>query len=147
MSWLFLPVFLQKRKANKKLNKTLKTVNLQKTEIELQRDEITEQHKIVITQKKHITDSILYAKRIQEAILPNSQLFDKYFSDHFIFFKPLDVVSGDFYWIKDVAIKTEFGLEYLTFIAVADCTGHGVPGAFVSMLGISFLNELISVHP
>jgi serine phosphatase RsbU (regulator of sigma subunit) len=85
-------------------------------------------------QKKHITDSINYAKKIQTAILPSMELFsDKL--DHFVLFKPRDIVSGDFYWVEEVG-------RQLVIIA-ADCTGHGVPGAFMSMLGISLLNEIV----
>jgi serine phosphatase RsbU (regulator of sigma subunit) len=85
-------------------------------------------------QKKHITDSIEYAKMIQTAILPSLELFSHRL-EHFVLFKPRDIVSGDFYWAEEVEGK------YL--IVTADCTGHGVPGAFMSMLGISLLNEII----
>jgi serine phosphatase RsbU (regulator of sigma subunit) len=85
-------------------------------------------------QKKHITDSIQYAKKIQTAILPSLELFtDKL--EHFVLFKPRDIVSGDFYWVDEV--------EKNLIIIAADCTGHGVPGAFMSMLGVSLLNEII----
>jgi len=85
-------------------------------------------------QKKHITDSIDYAEKIQRAILPSLELFtDKL--EHFVLFKPRDIVSGDFYWVEQV------GGKYV--IITADCTGHGVPGAFMSMLGVSLLNEII----
>jgi serine phosphatase RsbU (regulator of sigma subunit) len=99
----------------------------QKLEIEQQRDQISEQ-------KQKITDSILYASRIQRAILPPLTLTNDLFPTHFIFFKPRDVVSGDFYWMHNEG-------NY-SVLVVADCTGHGVPGAFMSMLGISLLNEL-----
>ncbi|MBI4646290.1 MAG: SpoIIE family protein phosphatase [Bacteroidia bacterium] len=87
-----------------------------------------------------ITDSINYAKRIQQAVLPDLSkgfTFGKgeTFMEHFIFFRPKDVVSGDFFWATFVS-------GYLV-VAVVDCTGHGVPGAFMSMLGVSFLNEIV----
>jgi len=85
-------------------------------------------------QKQHITDSIEYAKMIQTAILPSMELFSHRL-EHFVLFKPRDIVSGDFYWAEEIDGK------YL--IVTADCTGHGVPGAFMSMLGISMLNEII----
>jgi len=85
-------------------------------------------------QKKHITDSIQYAKKIQAAILPSLELFTDRL-EHFVLFKPRDIVSGDFYWVDEVD-------DNLIIIA-ADCTGHGVPGAFMSMLGVSLLNEII----
>jgi len=104
------------------------SLEVQKSLVIMQRDKITEQN-------LKITDSIQYAKRIQNSILPPEELFANAFSDYFILFKPKDIVSGDFYWLKET--------ENLIFIAVADCTGHGVPGAFMSLLGMSFLNEIV----
>jgi serine phosphatase RsbU (regulator of sigma subunit) len=83
-----------------------------------------------------ITSSIIYAQRIQRAILPPLSLFESTFADSFVFFKPRDIVSGDFYWLR----KSED--ETFAVIAVADCTGHGVPGAFMSMIGHDLLNEI-----
>ena len=87
-------------------------------------------------QKKDITDSILYAQRIQEAILPSTKYCEGVFEDYFIFFKPKDIVSGDFYWVYETADSK------LIWVA-ADGTGHGVPGAFMSMIGNSLLNEIV----
>jgi len=95
--------------------------------LQAQRDQIA-------YQKKHITDSIEYAKMIQTALLPSLELFSHRL-EHFVLFKPRDIVSGDFYWVE------EFDGKFL--IVTADCTGHGVPGAFMSMLGISLLNEIV----
>lgn len=91
--------------------------------------------KYIRAQNKKITDSIEYAKKIQTAALPSELLLKDIFEDHFVLFKPLQIVSGDFYW----AMKKN---EYSIF-ALADCTGHGIPGAFISIFGISLLNELI----
>ena len=88
------------------------------------------------TQKDYLTAGINYARRIQKAVFPSVKTLADHFPEHFILFKPLDVVSGDFYWYKQH--KNE------VYIAAADCTGHGVPGAFMSILGITFLNELIN---
>ncbi len=107
----------------------------QKEQISKQRDEISKQHEIVLEQKKEITDSINYAKKIQEAMLPAITTLNKILAEHFIFFRPKDIVSGDFFW----ATETN---EWI-IVTAADCTGHGVPGAFMSMLGISFLNEIV----
>ncbi len=96
---------------------------------------IRKTNKKIQSQKEMITDSITYAQRIQSAILPSKSLMDELVPEHFIFFKPKDIVSGDFYWIKEVQ-------EHLIIVG-ADCTGHGVPGAFMSMLGITLLNGLI----
>ena len=87
-------------------------------------------------QKEQITDSITYAQRIQSAILPSQELMKEQLPDHFVLFRPKDIVSGDFYWIKEVQ-------DHLVIVA-ADCTGHGVPGAFMSMLGITMFNDLIN---
>lgn len=97
--------------------------------------QITKQKEIIEEKNQDITDSIIYAKRIQEAILPMNKSLKSYFSDSFILFKPRDIVSGDFYWFTEDEEKS--------IIVVADCTGHGVPGAFMSMLGTSILNQVI----
>ena len=86
-------------------------------------------------QKELITDSITYAQRIQSAILPSPEKLEELLPDHFVLFRPKDIVSGDFYWIKEVQ-------DHLVIVG-ADCTGHGVPGAFMSMLGITMFNDLI----
>jgi len=87
-------------------------------------------------QNKKIKYSIQYARRIQSAILPPKRFIDRTLAEHFILYKPRDIVSGDFYWITRRQTKI--------LIAISDCTGHGVPGAFMSILGISFLNEIVT---
>jgi serine phosphatase RsbU (regulator of sigma subunit) len=101
-----------------------------------QNDEIKKQRDQIFQQKKEITDSIHYASRIQRAVLPASKLLDDAEIKHFILYKPRDIVSGDFYWINQKDNKL--------IVAAADCTGHGVPGAFMSMLGMAFLNEIVT---
>ena len=86
-------------------------------------------------QKEELTDSIEYASRIQRALLPPDRLMEDHSQEHFILFRPRDIVSGDFYWM---ALKNE-----KLIIVAADCTGHGVPGAFMSMLGMTFLDEIV----
>lgn len=103
--------------------------NKEKTKI------ISEQKHIVEEKNKDITDSINYAKKIQEAILPSKELKYELFPDAFVFFKPRDIVSGDFYWYTEKNGKR--------IITAVDCTGHGVPGAFMSMIGNTFLTEII----
>jgi serine phosphatase RsbU (regulator of sigma subunit) len=90
-------------------------------------------------QKKELKESLEYAKNIQKAILPPVSNLDQLFSDNFILFLPRDIVSGDFYWFRKID-------EFIVF-TVADCTGHGVPGAFMSILGITFLNEITNHYP
>ena len=99
------------------------------------RFKLTEKQKNIIEQhQKEIIDSINYAKRIQQAVLKEEEHVSQHLPPHFILFKPKDIVSGDFYWALEKA-----GYLYVT---AADCTGHGVPGAFLTMLGTSFLNEI-----
>jgi serine phosphatase RsbU (regulator of sigma subunit) len=104
--------------------------------IQRQQRIISEQKTIVDIKNQEIIDSINYAKTIQEALIPTQEELTTCFTDSFILFRPKDIVSGDFYWM------TKSGNAI--YIAVADCTGHGVPGAFMSMMGITFLNELIN---
>ena len=85
----------------------------------------------------NITDSINYARKIQEAILPDEDHIRQFFKDSFVLNKPKDIVSGDFFWIHELVPQREF------FIALADCTGHGVPGAMMSIIGHSLLNEIV----
>jgi serine phosphatase RsbU (regulator of sigma subunit) len=99
-------------------------------------EKVRERTEEIEAQKEEITSSIEYASRIQLAMLPESTHFSELFPEHFIFFKPRDIVSGDFYWIAED--------DTHIFFTVADCTGHGVPGAFMSTLGVSTLNEIIT---
>jgi len=113
-------------------------VESQRDEIESQRDYVIEQKDIITLQQKSMTDSVKYARHIQNAILPPEELVNKIFNDYFIINKPKDIVSGDFYWLHQIPENKKQVL-----IAAADCTGHGVPGAFMSMLGTSALNEIV----
>ena len=124
-----------KKEANIKLEEKNRTISAQKDEIEKQKDLAEAQRDQIAYQKKHITDSIIYAKRIQTALIPSLELFsDKL--EHFVLYKPLAIVSGDFYWVS--------AQGNLQVIIAADCTGHGVPGAFMSMLGVTMLNEIVN---
>lgn len=99
--------------------------------------EKVERQKIIVEEKnQNITDSINYAKRIQTAILPAGELFKQLLPQSFVLYQPKDIISGDFYWIAE---KEEHVL-----IAVADCTGHGVPGALMSMVGSSLLHQIVN---
>ena len=113
---VFFRIIKQKKKDNK-------IIMQQKLEVE-------EQH-------KEITDSINYAERIQAAVLTSKDEWNKISKEHFVLFKPRDIVSGDFFWAHHNEEKN------ISIWATADCTGHGVPGAFMSMLGIGFLNEIV----
>jgi serine phosphatase RsbU (regulator of sigma subunit) len=123
------------RKTNRQIREQRDEIEAQRNKIEAQRDQIQAQHDLVYSQKEMITDSIAYAQNIQSAILPPRALMDELIPEYFIVFKPKDIVSGDFYWIKEVQ-------DHLILVD-ADCTGHGVPGALMSMLGITLLNSMI----
>ena len=123
-----------KKEANIKLEEKNKLISAQKDEIQKQKEIAESQRDLIAYQKKHITDSIHYAKRIQTALLPSLELFSDEI-DHFVLYKPRDIVSGDFYWVAKI--------DGQQMVIAADCTGHGVPGAFMSMLGVSLLNEII----
>lgn len=98
-------------------------------------EEIARQRQELENKNRSITDSLIYASYMQQALLPSEQYFKSILPDSFIFFRPKDIVSGDFYWITSDRSKV--------FIAAADCTGHGVPGAFLSMIGVELLNKII----
>lgn len=119
----------EKRILERKVKVRTREIEEQKVEIEAQRDEI-------VVQNKEITDSIHYARRIQHAVLPGKLAMEKALPEHFILFKPRDIVSGDFYWVEQKNDRI--------VLCAADCTGHGVPGAFMSMLGLTFLNEIVN---
>ncbi|MBN8693353.1 MAG: SpoIIE family protein phosphatase [Bacteroidetes bacterium] len=116
------------------------TLNEIRSRLELAKSKevIEEERNTVVEQKKEITDSINYAKRIQRAFIPTEIDFNKHFADSFVLFQPKDIVSGDFYWVRK---KDDF-----IYYATGDCTGHGVPGGFMTMLGLSFLEEIIDTR-
>ncbi len=130
-------VFNWRMKVAEKEKEELEEIVKDRTlEIEESKIEIEQQRDLAYEQRKEILDSINYAQRIQEAVMPSKEYTDEVLKEHFIMFKPRDIVSGDFYWIKK--------MDNFVAIAAADCTGHGVPGAFMSMLGSSFLNEIVN---
>ncbi len=104
-------------------------------ELQDKSEEVEKQKNKLAQQNKEITDSIIYAQRIQSAVLPSSEMLRSFFADHFVLYKPKSIVSGDFYWATRI--------NDLIVFCVTDCTGHGVPGAFMSMMGVSFLNEIV----
>jgi tetratricopeptide (TPR) repeat protein len=120
-----------RRKANEDLALKNQNINEQKEKIEHQNIELG-------LKNKEITDSIKYAKRLQEAILPPAAFVKKLLPDSFVLYKPKDIVSGDFYFVEEWGGKT--------FVAAVDCTGHGVPGAFMSIVGYNLLNQALNVY-
>lgn len=113
------------------------SIEKERQHIQILKNEIEGKH-------RDVTSSIQYAKLIQDAVLPSLEILRESFQDGFLFWRPRDIVSGDFYWMKRIGDTVIF--------TVADCTGHGVPGAFMSMLGVAFLNEIcvdfnLETHP
>ncbi|MES2513684.1 MAG: SpoIIE family protein phosphatase [Bacteroidota bacterium] len=123
---LVLVILYRNNVLKQKTNKNLEAFNT----------EVNHQKVLVDVKNKEITDSINYAKRIQQSILTSDHYFKNHTTDFFILFKPKDIVSGDFYW----ALNHDNRFIVMT----ADCTGHGVPGAMMSMMGINFLNEIVN---
>ncbi len=124
---------IMKEKANKELEQKVqeRTYDLEQSYIALR-----EQKEIIEEKNIEITESINYGEKIQSAILPSQQEIDQNTAESFVIFKPKDIVSGDFYWISHT--------DNFSFYIVADCTGHGVPGAFMSMIGNSLLDQIIN---
>ncbi|HEY0029963.1 MAG TPA: two-component regulator propeller domain-containing protein [Bacteroidia bacterium] len=114
----------------------------QKTELQVAYNQIEEKNEMVEQKNRDITDSINYAQRIQKAILPLDAEIQKSLPQSFVLFKPRDIVSGDFYWFADL-VKKGNATSSGSIFACVDCTGHGVPGAFMSMIGNSLLNEIV----
>lgn len=119
-----------------KVSERTHEINVKREEIERKNKRLENQNDEINHQKEKIESSIRYAQRIQTAMLPSELEVRKFMPESFIFFKPRDIVSGDFYWLSE--------REGKLILAVADCTGHGVPGAFMSMLGSNLLNEIVN---
>jgi serine phosphatase RsbU (regulator of sigma subunit) len=123
------------RRSNRRLAASKRKIEQINADLELKNREVSEQKEIIEQKNQSITDSIQYAARIQNAVLLPIDFMTSWGIENFILFKPKDIVSGDFYW--------GFRKKGRIFIAAADCTGHGVPGGFMSMLGNTFLNEIM----
>ncbi|MFA6400971.1 MAG: SpoIIE family protein phosphatase [Salinivirgaceae bacterium] len=114
-------------------------LNYLEVKVQERTEEINIQKEYILSQNKRFMDSLRSALSIQEAMLPDKSYIGETFPEHFIFFRPKDLVSGDFYWFKRIQNQE----MDISVIAIVDCTGHGVPGAFMSMLGIALLNDII----
>ncbi|MDF1573781.1 MAG: transporter substrate-binding domain-containing protein [Bacteroidales bacterium] len=129
----------QKDRLEQQVRERTHELELANTEIEAQRDFARYQRDQIAQQQKAIMSSIQYAQRIQNSLLPSAHLLKTKLPGHFILFKPRDIVSGDFYWFSEH--KNHY------YISAADCTGHGIPGAFMSMLGMALMNEIVHKYP
>jgi len=139
----------EKKKAEQNLIRTLADLDQANKElthlnntleeaVEKRTIELKQEKELVELQHKEIKESIQYAKRIQASILPPTNQIKEVFDESFIYYQPKDIVSGDFYWFEQVMNKS--------LLAVVDCTGHGVPGAFMSIIGYTQMNEIVSDH-
>lgn len=136
-----------KQKDNIILNSQKQEIELKNSILEDSNKKIEHQKELIEEKQKEIVDSINYAKRIQYALLAHDELLKNNLKNHFVYFQPKDIVSGDFYWATHKIIKETVdntSLHDLFYIAVCDSTGHGVPGAFMSLLNISYMNEAIN---
>ncbi|WP_291723634.1 7TM diverse intracellular signaling domain-containing protein [Bernardetia sp.] len=120
---------------NEELLSTNEELNSINEELIATVETVKKQHKVIEDANRNITDSLRYAQTIQDAILPFEERMSLHLHEYFTFYRPKDIVSGDFYWLTDLKGKI--------FLAVADCTGHGVPGAFMSMIGSAALDALV----
>lgn len=126
----------EKKKLERMVEERTQEINQQKEELQLQSELLVRNNEELSRTNRLIKDSISYAKRIQDAMLPTKAILKKHLPESFILFKPRDIVSGDFYWFVEQ--------NDILYVAVSDCTGHGVPGAFMSMIGTTLLNEITS---
>jgi ligand-binding sensor domain-containing protein/serine phosphatase RsbU (regulator of sigma subunit) len=131
VKWRLHRLTMEKSHLEEKVLKRTNEIECQKNELALQRDMIERKN-------ASITSSILYASQIQNAILPPEEFINRLLPDNFVLNLPKDIVSGDFFWLTEKDDKIVF--------TVADCTGHGVPGSFMSLLGITMINEIVNVY-
>ncbi len=130
----------------KELKSTTEEIQIQNAELKQQQEELLSQRNhiegqntVLLEREMRLNDSFRYARTIQQSILSVEEKLERALVDHFIFYRPKDIVSGDFYWVEEV--------EGYQFWAVADCTGHGVPGAFMSIMGVNLLKEVVREAP
>lgn len=136
LAFLYFFIANRERRLKREKLKLELIVKARTAEIEKKRIEIELQKNLIQGINNDLTDSIKYAQRIQQTILPKTQVLLNYFADFFVFYKPRNIVSGDYYWLREI--------NGLMYVAVVDCTGHGVPGAFMSLITSNILNESIN---
>lgn len=142
-------------KINERLKSKEKTLKKTNAKLEQQNFEI-KAHNFILSdtidelgrKNQHIQDSLQYAQRMQQAMLPYKAEMDAVFQEHFVIFKPREIVSGDFYWFASIQPKKAHTINSspMLLFAVVDCTGHGVPGGFLSMMGFTLLNEIVHIE-
>ena len=127
---------VQSKRANQQLERQQQEILIKNNSLQKANTEIVRQSDEIAQKNKDITDSINYAKKIQRNALPNREILASIFQDSFVLYQPKDIISGDFYWFSRVGNHA--------IVAVADCTGHGVPGALMSMTGLNLLHQIVS---
>jgi PAS domain S-box-containing protein len=128
------------KKAQAKINQQIEEIQSQNEQLMSAKEEIETQKNKIEDIHKNITGSINYAKTIQDALLPSKRMLNEHF-ENFILYRPKEIVSGDFYWTSTITYEND---KRYCFLAVVDCTGHGVPGAFMSMIGMQLLNQIVN---
>lgn len=138
LAFLYFFIASRERRLKREKLKLELIVKARTAEIEKKRIEIELQKNLIQGINNDLTDSIKYAERIQQTILPDTTILLHYFMDYFVYYKPRNIVSGDYYWIKEINGRM--------YVAVVDCTGHGVPGAFMSLISSNILNEAANME-
>ena len=138
IKWRERSLIKSQKELEQKVSEATVVIRNQKAEVEKQKEKVENQKILVEEKNKEILDSIEYAKRIQTAILPPARLVNKFLRDSFILYLPKDIVAGDFYWIESI--------DDIIYFSVCDCTGHGVPGAMVSVFSSNALNRSVNEY-
>lgn len=138
LAFLYFFIGSRERRLKREKLKLELIVKARTAEIEKKHLEIERQKNLIQGINNDLTDSIKYAERIQQTILPDTTILLRYFMDYFVYYKPRNIVSGDYYWIRE--------MNGLIYVAVVDCTGHGVPGAFMSLISSNILNEAANME-
>lgn len=139
--------FRKERKAKLLLASQKAEISEKNEELYTLNEEVTTQRDSLARQRKNTTDSIKYARRIQNAVLPSPGINKKYFPDSFIYNQPKDIVGGDFYWFHKETKKCNSEEQEIIYFALADCTGHGIPGAFMSILCFNIIEMAMDENP
>ncbi|WP_448518010.1 tetratricopeptide repeat protein [Rhodoflexus sp.] len=146
LTFVFFRNWRERQQANQLLLVKNEEINQKHEEIRIQAERLSTTLNELEVKNRNITSSLNYAKRIQSAILPSETRIKKSLPQVFILYRPRDIVSGDFYWFQDVGLSENGKAGERMIIAAADCTGHGVPGAFMSLIGNDLLNQIVNLR-
>ncbi|MCS7018204.1 MAG: tetratricopeptide repeat protein [Cytophagales bacterium] len=146
LAFVFYRNWRERQKANLLLMIKNEEINQKHEEIRIQADQLSVALNELEQKNRNIIASLNYAQRIQSAILPSETRIKKSLPEWFVLYRPRDIVSGDFYWFQDIGLLEQSKAGERMLIAAADCTGHGVPGAFMSVIGNDLLNQIVNIH-